>query len=235
MRSVPVLSRGAKYTFGVWGMGRAIPGGEGEAYMWFNHASNAPLSAVRQDGADGVMLLFEASGKAAGEFAGQREAAFAGVGRETVEVDEADDVAGVGIDVRDHGAAVGVGGEDTGPSVLRTTSLTAAASAARLRSGLGAAITLAEKVKVFTYATSLGYPTSLLFYYPYDLYVDAAPYYAPEHKRRIHEWVGDGLIRASIGLESTRDLIEDLDRALKAKTIKGVFGPALYSAMKKIG
>jgi hypothetical protein len=62
---------GVKYNFGVWGMGRAIPGGQGEAYMWFNHASNAPLSAVRQDGAEGVMLMFEASGKAAGEFEGQ--------------------------------------------------------------------------------------------------------------------------------------------------------------------
>jgi cystathionine beta-lyase/cystathionine gamma-synthase len=103
----------------------------------------------------------------------------------------------------------------------------------RLKGGLGAAITLAEKVKVFTYATSLGHPTSLLFYYPYDLYVDAAPYYTAEHKQRIREWVGDGLIRASIGLESTRDLIEDLDRALRSRTFKGMLGPALYSVLKK--
>ena len=62
---------GANYNFGVWGMGREIPGGDGKGYMWFNHASNAPLSAARQDGADGVMLLFDGSGKAAGEFTGQ--------------------------------------------------------------------------------------------------------------------------------------------------------------------
>ncbi|RPJ52289.1 MAG: hypothetical protein EHM21_00575 [Chloroflexi bacterium] len=103
----------------------------------------------------------------------------------------------------------------------------------RLKGGLGAAITLAEKVKVFTYATSLGHPTSLLFYYPYDLYVDAAPYYTAEHKQRIREWTGDGLIRASIGLESTRDLIEDLDQALNARTVKGVVGPAIYELLKK--
>jgi len=62
---------GARYNFGVWGMGREIPGSDGKGYMWFNHASNAPLSAARQDGADGVMLLFEGSGKAAGQFTGQ--------------------------------------------------------------------------------------------------------------------------------------------------------------------
>jgi methionine-gamma-lyase len=102
----------------------------------------------------------------------------------------------------------------------------------RLKGGLGAAISMAETVKVFTYATSLGHPTSLLFYYPYDLYVEAAPYYTAEHKQRIREWVGDGLIRASIGLESTRDLIEDLDRSLRARTFKGLVGPALYRMMK---
>jgi hypothetical protein len=62
---------GLNYSFGVWGMGREIPGSGGEGYMWFNHASNAPLSAARQDGADGVMLLFDGSGKAAGEFTAQ--------------------------------------------------------------------------------------------------------------------------------------------------------------------
>jgi hypothetical protein len=62
---------GVNYSFGVWGMGREIPGGNGRGYMWFNHASNAPLAAARQDGADGVMLLFDASGKAAGEFTRQ--------------------------------------------------------------------------------------------------------------------------------------------------------------------
>jgi hypothetical protein len=62
---------GVNYSFGVWGMGREIPGSGGKGYMWFNHASNAPLSAARQDGADGVMLLFDGSGKAAGEFTGQ--------------------------------------------------------------------------------------------------------------------------------------------------------------------
>jgi hypothetical protein len=62
---------GVRYGFGVWGMGRAIPGSNDKSYLWFNHASNASLSAARQDGADGQMLLFDASGKAAGSFVSQ--------------------------------------------------------------------------------------------------------------------------------------------------------------------
>jgi hypothetical protein len=59
---------GSTYSFGVWGIGREIPGSGGKVYMWFNHASNAPLSAAREDGADGVMLQFDGSGKVVGEF-----------------------------------------------------------------------------------------------------------------------------------------------------------------------
>lgn len=104
----------------------------------------------------------------------------------------------------------------------------------RLKGGLGAAITLAEKIRLFSYATSLGHAHSLLFYYPYDLYIDAAPFYTAEQKLRIREWTGDGLIRASIGLESADDLIRDLDRALRARTVKGAVGPMAYKVMKKL-
>ncbi|HKE25086.1 MAG TPA: hypothetical protein VKB88_22150 [Bryobacteraceae bacterium] len=58
---------GVKYRFGVWGMGRAIPGAAGKSYMWFNHASNAALSDAPQDGADGLILQFDATGRAAGD------------------------------------------------------------------------------------------------------------------------------------------------------------------------
>jgi len=40
--------------------------------------------------------------------------------------------------------------------------------------------------------------------------------------------VGDGIVRASIGLEDPKDLIADLDRALRARTIKGAVAPAAY-------
>jgi hypothetical protein len=57
---------GSKTRFGVWGLGRSIPGKEGQAYMWFNHGSNAALSGSRQDGADGIMLIFDGAGRADG-------------------------------------------------------------------------------------------------------------------------------------------------------------------------
>jgi len=104
----------------------------------------------------------------------------------------------------------------------------------QLKGGLGAAITLAEKIRLFTYATSLGHAHSLLFYYPTDMYIDAMPFYTDEQKRRIREWTGEGLVRASIGLESADDLIRDLDQALRARTFKGLVGPLAYQAMKGI-
>ena len=102
-----------------------------------------------------------------------------------------------------------------------------------LKGGLGAAITMAEKLRVFTYATSLGHAHSLLFYYPTDLYIDAMPFYTQEQKQHIREWTGDGLVRASIGLENVDDLIADIDRALRARTFKGLIGPLAYRAMKQ--
>jgi methionine-gamma-lyase len=104
----------------------------------------------------------------------------------------------------------------------------------QLKQGLGAAITLAEKVRLFTYATSLGHARSLLFYYPTDLYVDGAPYLNQGQKSRIREWMGEGIVRLSVGLEDARDLIADLDQALRARTVKGAVGPAAYEALKRL-
>jgi hypothetical protein len=44
-------------------MGRSMPDKQDRIYPWFNLASNAPLSASRQDGADGLLLLFDGGGK----------------------------------------------------------------------------------------------------------------------------------------------------------------------------
>jgi cystathionine beta-lyase/cystathionine gamma-synthase len=66
-------------------------------------------------------------------------------------------------------------------------------------------------------------------------YVDAAPYLSPEQKARIRQWTGEGIVRASIGLEDAADLIAELDHALNARTVKGFVGPAAYRAMKKFG
>ena len=103
----------------------------------------------------------------------------------------------------------------------------------QLKEGLGAAITLAEKIRLFSYATSLGHAHSLLFYYPTDIYIDAVSYLNAEQRKRIREWTGDGIVRASIGLENPDDLITDLDQALRARTVKGKIGPLAYQVMKK--
>jgi methionine-gamma-lyase len=102
----------------------------------------------------------------------------------------------------------------------------------QLAGGLGAAITLTEKVRLFKYATSLGHAHSLLFYYPTDLYIDAAPYLSDGQKAGIREWMGDGIVRISVGLENVQDLIADLDRALQGRTLKGLVGPLAYRLMK---
>jgi methionine-gamma-lyase len=104
----------------------------------------------------------------------------------------------------------------------------------QLKHGLGAAITLAEKISLFEYATSLGHARSLLFYYPTDLYFDAVLYLDADQKSRIREWVGEGIVRVSVGLEDPQDLIADLDQALRAKTVKGIAGTAAYAVLKRM-
>ncbi len=104
----------------------------------------------------------------------------------------------------------------------------------QLKEGLGGAINMAEQIKLFQYATSLGHAHSLLFYYPTDIYIDALTYLSDEQKKRIREWTGEGIVRASIGIESAEDLIADLEQALNAKTVKGMVGPAAYALLKKM-
>lgn len=104
----------------------------------------------------------------------------------------------------------------------------------QLNHGLGAAITLAEKIRLLTYATSLGHARSLIFYYPTDLYIDSAAYLSESQKAGIREWTGDGIVRLSVGLEDPQDLIADLDQALRARTVKGLVGPAAYEALKRM-
>jgi len=101
----------------------------------------------------------------------------------------------------------------------------------QLKGGLGAAITLAEKIRLFRYATSLGHAHSLLFYYPTDLYVDAVSYLDDAQKAGIRQWMGEGIVRASVGLENVKDLIADLDQALRGRTLKGLAGPLAYRLM----
>lgn len=84
-----------------------------------------------------------------------------------------------------------------------------------LKEGMTAAVKLAKKIKLFTYATSLGHPHSLIFYYPTDLYIDQAAYLSAEQKQRVRrDWMGEGIVRVSAGLENCDDLLSDLENAL---------------------
>jgi cystathionine beta-lyase/cystathionine gamma-synthase len=102
----------------------------------------------------------------------------------------------------------------------------------QLKGGLGAAVALAERIRLFKYATSLGHAHSLLFYYPTDIAIDDVAYLSAAQKRRIRDWMGDGIVRASIGLENADDLIADLDQALRGRTLKGMIAPLAYRLLK---
>jgi len=103
----------------------------------------------------------------------------------------------------------------------------------RLRGGLGSVMTLVEKTTLFKYATSLGHAHSLLFFYPTDLYLSERSYLGKRQKERIRAWMGDGLVRASIGLENVDDLTADLDRALRGRTLKSMVTPLAYRLLSR--
>jgi hypothetical protein len=65
------VAGGAKYRFGAFGLGRAVPEKADKTYAWFNAGANAQLAATRQDGADGKMLLFTSGGKFESAFDGK--------------------------------------------------------------------------------------------------------------------------------------------------------------------
>jgi hypothetical protein len=46
--------------------------------------------------------------------------------------------------------------------------------------------------------------------------------------------MGDGIVRVSVGLEDPKDLMADLDQALRARTAKGLVGPAAYAVLKRL-
>ena len=86
----------------------------------------------------------------------------------------------------------------------------------QLKGGLGAAITLAERIKLWSVrhlARPRPQPAVLLPHRPVRRR-GALPV-ASAQKARIREWTGDGIVRASVGLETPADLIADLDQALR--------------------
>ncbi|RYE73568.1 MAG: aminotransferase class V-fold PLP-dependent enzyme, partial [Hyphomicrobiales bacterium] len=73
---------------------------------------------------------------------------------------------------------------------------------------------LADRLKVFSYAVSLGKTRSLLFYIPTDDILRASFRLEGVAADAYRDWAGEGVFRVSVGLEEPDDLIGDLAMAL---------------------
>jgi len=73
---------------------------------------------------------------------------------------------------------------------------------------------LAERLKVFSYAVSLGKTKSLLFYIPTEDILRSSFRLEGGAAADYRAWAGEGVFRVSVGLEEPDDLIGDLEMAL---------------------
>ncbi len=73
---------------------------------------------------------------------------------------------------------------------------------------------LAERLRVFSYAVSLGKTKSLLFHIPTDDLLRSSFGLKEARAAAYRDWTGDGTFRVSVGLEDAEDLIADLAQAL---------------------
>lgn len=80
--------------------------------------------------------------------------------------------------------------------------------------GLATARRLAERVRVFSYAVSLGKQKSLIFYLPAGDLLRSSFSIADAALESFRAYAGEGVFRTSIGLEDPADLCADLDQAL---------------------
>ncbi len=74
---------------------------------------------------------------------------------------------------------------------------------------------LAERLRIFAYAVSLGKTKSLLFYLPTDDILRTSFRFGADAAASYRSLAGDGVFRVSVGLEHPQDLIRDLDQALR--------------------
>jgi cystathionine gamma-synthase len=79
---------------------------------------------------------------------------------------------------------------------------------------LAVARRIAERIRVFSYAVSLGKSKSLIFYIPTDDIVRTSFNMSIEQEERYSEFAGVGVLRVSAGLEHVDDLLADLEQAL---------------------
>ncbi len=83
--------------------------------------------------------------------------------------------------------------------------------------GMELARRMAETVKTFSYAVSLGKTKSLIFYIPSDDIIGSSYRLNHDAAARYRDWMGDGAFRVSVGLEDPDRLVDELG-AILAKT-----------------
>ena len=80
--------------------------------------------------------------------------------------------------------------------------------------GETAARALSDKLEVVHYAVSLGHHRSLVFYLSTADMLRTSFALSPAQEASYRAYAGEGIFRLSVGLEDSKDIIEDLDRAL---------------------
>jgi cystathionine gamma-synthase/methionine-gamma-lyase len=86
--------------------------------------------------------------------------------------------------------------------------------AVQISGGATTACRIAERVKIFAYAVSLGKSHSNIFYYPTDEIAQKSFGLSGSALTAYRQHAGDGVFRVSIGLENPADLVADLAQAL---------------------
>ena len=78
-----------------------------------------------------------------------------------------------------------------------------------------AAARIADRLKVVSYAVSLGKTRSLLYYIPTENIIQSAFHLEGAAAQAYRECAGEGVFRLSVGLEDAEDIIADLEQALR--------------------
>ncbi len=73
---------------------------------------------------------------------------------------------------------------------------------------------MADQLRIFHYAVSLGHHRSLIFYLGTDDVQKNSFRLDADHLARYRQYAGDGIFRVSVGLEDAEDLCSDLDYAM---------------------
>ena len=85
----------------------------------------------------------------------------------------------------------------------------------RVADGAAAARALSERLEIIHYAVSLGHHRSLVVYLPTGDMLANSFVLDDTQAAAYRAWAGDGVFRLSVGIESPRDLIRDLEQALE--------------------